>query len=172
MHSDFRQTVLWPVSRVLAALGFASIFAVPLAHAHVRWFVDANDPALETFPTYSWNDPAVLSWIAIGCLLICTAVVLDGRFPRVPIIPSKLRHDAIELLRIFTGMSFLLTAYTGALIAPHMEAFNGFGYALVFLDAVIGISLISNNLVHHAAILMGLLYLGTMVNFGFVKALE
>ena len=172
MHSDFRQTVLWKVSRVLAALGFASIFAVPLAHAHVRWFVDANDPALETFPTYSWNDPAVLSWIAIGCLLICTAVVLDGRFPRVPIIPSKLRHDAIELLRIFTGMSFLLTAYTGALIAPHMEAFNGFGYALVFLEAVIGIMLISNNLVHHAAILMVLLYLGTMVNFGFVKAFE
>ena len=69
-------------------------------------------------------------------------------------------------------MSCLLTAYTGALIAPHMEAFNGFGYALVFLEAVIGIMLISNNLVHHAAILMGLLYLGTMVNFGFVKALE
>ena len=142
------------------------------ASAHVRWFVDSNDPNLTQFPSYGITDGPVLAWVGIGIVLVAIAIFLDGRLPSPPIIPSKFRHDAMELLRVFTGISFLLTAYGGALLAPHLVAAGGFGVALLFLQAIIGIILISNHLIHHAALLMILLFLGTMVQFGFVGAFE
>ncbi|MEM1235707.1 MAG: DoxX family membrane protein [Pseudomonadota bacterium] len=156
-----------------ATLGLmTATLAASAATAHVRWFVDADDATLESFPSYSFTDPAVLAWIVIGLVLISIAVFLDGRLPSPPIVSSKIRHDAMELLRVFTGISFLLTAYGGALIAPHLVAYGGFGVALLFLQAIIGIILISNHLVHHAALLMVVLFFGTMLQFGFVGAFE
>lgn len=155
---------------VLLSLG--ALFLAQTAAAHVRWFVDANDPAISSFATYSITDLPVLIWIGIGACLVSIAIFLDGRLPVVPIINSKLRHDAMELLRVFTGMSLLLTAYTGELIAPHLSAYGGFGTALVFLQAAIGIMLISNHLVHHAAILLIVLWLGAMLQFGFMGVFE
>ncbi|MEM9630361.1 MAG: DoxX family membrane protein [Pseudomonadota bacterium] len=154
------------------SLAISAVLAATSAYAHVRWFVDVNDPALANFPVYSMTDPAVLTWVGIGVVLISIAIFLDGRLPTPPIVNTKIRHDAMELLRIFTGMSFLLTAYNGALIAPHLTAYGGFGITLVFLQAAIGILLISNHLIHHAAILMIILFLGTMLQFGFIGAFE
>lgn len=157
------------------SLGLATATALSLptgAMAHVRWFTDPNDPSLETFPTYTLTDGPVLIWIAIGITLISIAVILDGRFPKVPIVSSKIRHDAMELMRVLTGMSLLLTAYGGQLIAPHIVASGGFGISLVFLQALIGLMLISNHFLHHAAILLVLLFLGTTAQFGFVQGLE
>ncbi|MEM1387862.1 MAG: DoxX family membrane protein [Pseudomonadota bacterium] len=159
----------WRLWGLLIGLG---LFGAGAAQAHVRWFTDPNDPMLASFPTYALTDPAVLIWLGIATALIATAIFLDGRLPSPPIIQSKYRHDAIELLRIFTGMSLLLTAYGGQLLAPHLLAYGGFGTALVFLQALIGILLISNNLVHHAAILTGILYMGAMVKFGFALTIE
>ncbi|PCI86533.1 MAG: hypothetical protein COB24_09465 [Hyphomicrobiales bacterium] len=147
-------------------------FSFTTAFAHVRWFVKADDPNLVNYPIYSFTDPEVLIWIAIGILLIGASIFLDGKLPKIPIIKSKSRHDILESLRIFTGMSFLLTAYGGALIAPHMQAYGGFGIALVFLQALIGILLISNHFIHHAALMMLVLFIGVMVQFGFIFALE
>lgn len=147
-------------------------FSFTTAFAHVRWFVKADEPNLANYPIYSFTDPEVLIWIAIGIFLIGASIFLDGKLPKIPIIKSKIRHDILESLRIFTGMSFLLTAYGGALIAPHMVAYGGFGIALVFLQAIIGILLISNHLIHHAALLMLILFIGVMVQFGFIFALE
>lgn len=69
-------------------------------------------------------------------------------------------------------MSLLLTAYNGALIAPHMEAYGGLGIALVFLQGLIGILLISNNFLEHAALMLMVLFVGVMIQFGFIFALE
>lgn len=157
--------------RLGAATAILGLLATT-ATAHVRWFVDETDPSLAEFPTYALTDPAVLIWIALGSALVLTAIFLDGRLPSPPIIPSKSRHDAMELLRVFTGVSFLLTAYGGALIAPHLFAHGGLGTALLFLQALIGIILISNHWIHHAALLMVVLFFGTMVQFGFVRAFE
>ncbi|MEM1345303.1 MAG: hypothetical protein AAGI34_12080, partial [Pseudomonadota bacterium] len=154
----------------LAALALA--LPTSSALAHVRWFTDPNDPVLANFPTYALSDPAVLAWIAIGVVLVSAAVLLDARLPSIPIVNTKIRHDAMELLRVLTGMSLLLTAYGGELLAPHLTAYGGFGTALVFLQAVIGIMLIANNMVHHAAILIVLLFLGTVVKFGLIPAFE
>ncbi|MEM6638840.1 MAG: DoxX family protein [Pseudomonadota bacterium] len=154
---------------VLGLLGWS---VTAPAQAHVRWFTDPNAPELASFPAYSWSDPEVLVWSAIALVLIVASVLLDSRLPSPPIVRSKIRHDAIELLRICTGMSFVLTAYGGELLAPHLSAYGGFGAFLLFLQAFIGILLISNNLMYHAALLTGLLYLGAVVQFGLVPALE
>ena len=130
------------------------------ASAHVRWFTDPNDPTLSSFPLYSFTDWPVLAWIGIGIVLISIAIVLDGRLPVIPIVNTKIRHDVMELMRILTGMSLLLTAYGGELIAPHMSAYGAFGITLVFLQALIGLLFISNHFVHYAAVLLVALFLG------------
>ncbi|MEM9204934.1 MAG: hypothetical protein AAGA88_01280 [Pseudomonadota bacterium] len=143
-----------------------------MANAHVRWFVDENDPRLQMLDGFTLTDPAVLAWVAIAFVLIGASVTLDNRLPKVRVVDSKTRHDVMEFVRIFVGMSFLLTAYEGALIAPHLRAFGAFGFTLLILQAVIGIMLIANRFLQHAAMLMLLLFGGMVVKFGLIKALE
>ncbi|WP_107846895.1 hypothetical protein [Litoreibacter ponti] len=154
------------VALLAANIGFA-----PMAMAHVRWFVDGN-ATVEYFEAYSLTDPEVLIWIAISLCLVATSVVLDTRLPNVRIVDSKTRHDFIEILRIFTGMSLLLTAYEGAIVAPHLDAYGSFGTVLIVAQAIIGILLIANRFIRHASILMILLHLGLAIQFGLLAALE
>jgi uncharacterized membrane protein YphA (DoxX/SURF4 family) len=148
-----------------------TVLATTDAAAHVRWFVDAS-ATVETFDPYSLTDTAVLVWIALALLLVGASVVLDMRLPNVRIVDTKTRHDFIEILRVFTGMSMLLTAYEGAVVAPHLIAFGPFGTVLLFAQAGIGILLIANRFVRHAAILMILLHLGLAIKFGLLAAFE
>ncbi|MEO1638496.1 MAG: hypothetical protein AAFU41_04540 [Pseudomonadota bacterium] len=147
------------------------IAAAPMALAHVRWFVE-SDATVENFEAYNLTDPAVLTWIAIVFTLVGISVVLDMRLPRVRVVDSKTRHDFIEILRIFTGMSLLLTAYEGAIVAPHLEAYGTFGGILIAAEAIIGILLIANRFVRHAACMMILLQLGLAIQFGILSAFE
>ncbi|MEM7632818.1 MAG: hypothetical protein AAF227_12545 [Pseudomonadota bacterium] len=158
-----------PVVLALAALG--ALMLATHASAHVRWFVDGA-ATVEAFQPYAITDIEVIVWIAIAVALVFASVVLDMRLPTVRIVASKTRHDFIELLRVFSGMSMLLTAYEGAIIAPHLSAFGTFGTVLLFTQAVIGILLISNRFVRHAAILMILLHLGLAIKFGLLSAVE
>ncbi|MEM9708231.1 MAG: DoxX family protein [Pseudomonadota bacterium] len=158
------------VSPALAAA--ASLLLAGPATAHVKWFVDQENPNVPNFEPYSFTDLPVLIWIVVGLGLIGTAIFLDGRLPRFSVPNTRIRHDFMELLRIFTGMSFLLTAYEGALIAPHHVAYGGFGTAMVFLQAIVGIMLIANRFVEHAAILMLGVLAGVFIQFGPVAGFE
>ncbi|MEL7090893.1 MAG: hypothetical protein AAFN94_04075 [Pseudomonadota bacterium] len=141
------------------------------AMAHVRWFVDGST-TVETFVPYQVTDIEVLAWVTISLILISSSIALDMRLPTIRIVDSKTRHDFIEILRVFTGMSMLLTAYEGAITAPHLVAFGTFGNVLLFLQAAIGILLIANRFVRHAAILMILLHQGLAIKFGLLAAFE
>ncbi|MEM6711589.1 MAG: hypothetical protein AAF590_04835 [Pseudomonadota bacterium] len=161
------------ISRMVAlVLATMSLVLASPALAHVRWFVDPNDPSLETFEGFSFTDPEVLVWIALAFTLIGASIALDTKLPKIKVVESKTRHDVMELVRIFVGMSFLLTAYDGAVVAPHLGAFGPLGMALLFLQAAIGIMLIANRFLKHASFLMLLLYGGMVVKFGFFGALE
>lgn len=150
---------------------FILTFSATAAFAHVRWFV-ASDATVENFVAYSITDPEVLIWIVISIVVVLASVFLDTKLPRVQVVGSETRHDFIEILRIFTGMSMLLTAYEGAIIAPHLIAFGAFGTKLIFLQAIIGILFIANRFVRHAAILLIILHLGLTIKFGILAALE
>ena len=136
-----------------ALLGVA-LFYPAGAHAHVRWFVDGAGGDTASFQPYALSEPAVLAWVLIASALIGTAVFLDVKLPTIAVPNTKLRHDVMELMRVLTGMSLLLTAYEGSLIAPHLQAVGGFGLVLLFVQASVGILLLSNHFLHHAAILM------------------
>jgi len=152
------------VTMIMALLGTG-------ASAHVRWFVDTN-VTVENFVAYRITDPEVLIWIALSFVIVGTSIVLDAKLPNVSIVGSETRHDFIEILRIFTGMSMLLTAYEGAIVAPHLIASGAFGTNLIFLQAIIGILFIANRFVRHAAILLIILHLGLTIKFGVLAALE
>ncbi len=42
----------------------------------------------------------------------------------MPVVDAEARKDVIEILRVFTGMTCLLTAYDGSFIAPHYIAYG------------------------------------------------
>ncbi|MEM1301552.1 MAG: hypothetical protein AAGH17_03135 [Pseudomonadota bacterium] len=165
------KTGLNPWLAIAAILLVIALLIPQMGMAHVRWFVDSS-ATVETFEPFQLTDIEVLVWIAIAIGLIGTSVVLDMRLPVVRIVDTKTRHDFIELLRVFTGMSMLLTAYEGAIIAPHLVAFGPFGTFLLFAQAGIGILLIANRLVRHVAIMMILLHLGLAIKFGVLAAFE
>ncbi|MEM6826224.1 MAG: hypothetical protein AAF566_14045, partial [Pseudomonadota bacterium] len=137
--------------------------------AHVNWFVEEGS---EPLPNYSLDDPMFLAWCVIAVALVAFSVWLDGRLPVLRIADTKTRHDFMEILRVFTGMSFLLTAYEGALVAPHYVVDGSLGTALLFLQAVIGIMLIANRWIGYSAVLMLLLHAGVAAEFGPMAALE
>jgi uncharacterized membrane protein YphA (DoxX/SURF4 family) len=159
------------LAKVLLASLAIWILYVTAATAHVRWFVE-SDVTVVDFRPYSITDVEVLVWMAITVVVVGLSVALDAVLPTVRIVDSKTRHDFIEILRIFTGMSLLLTAYEGAIVAPHLEAYGAFGTKLIFLQAAIGILLIANRFVRHAAILLILLHLGLTIQFGILSAFE
>ncbi|MEO0939868.1 MAG: hypothetical protein AAFY38_17080 [Pseudomonadota bacterium] len=156
--------------RTLLISLIATCAAAP-ALAHVRWFVEAG-VAVEGFEPYSLTSPEVLIWIALATGIVGASVWLDTVLPDVRIVDSKTRHDFIEILRIFTGMSCLLTAYDGAIVAPHLDASGGFGTLLLWVQSIIGILLIANRFIRHVAIWMLLLHLGLAIKFGVIAALE
>ncbi len=139
------------------------------AAAHVNWFVAGDD---EPLANVSPADPIFLAWCVLALLLVFVSIWLDGKLPTLRVAQSKMRHDFMEILRVFTGMSFLLTAYEGALVAPHKVADGSFGLFLVFMQAVIGIMLIANRWIKTAALLMLVLHVGVAVKFGILPALE
>ncbi|MGR3513024.1 MAG: hypothetical protein ACU0GG_09690 [Paracoccaceae bacterium] len=163
------KTVRVPLFTLVPFIG-VSFFPPTAATAHVRWFVE-NGNAPPPVP-HTLSDPAVWIWAMIAITLVDTAILLDTRLPALAVPNSKVRHDVMELMRILTGMSLLLTAYDGSLIAPHLQAVGNFGLALVLLQAGTGLLLLSNHARHHAALLLLVLFLGVSVHFGFGLALE
>ena len=149
---------------ILALLASASAAA-----AHVNWFVE---PGAKPLPNYALTDPVFLVWCVIAVLLVAFSIWLDGKLPNIRIADTKTRHDFMEILRVFTGMSFLLTAYEGALVAPHQVVESTTGYGLLFLQAIIGIMLIANRWIAYAAVLILVLHAGVAIKFGLLPALE
>ena len=157
------------------AMGLAvlfGMFASVAAYAHVKWFIDLDNINVVNFEPYSFSDTAVQVWIAVGIVVVGLSIFLDSRVPSPPIVNSKIRHDFIEILRVCTGMSFLLVAYEGNIIAPHLSAHGVLGGIFVVLQALIGIILLSNHFIQQAGMLICLLFLGLIIQFGFASGFE
>lgn len=139
------------------------------ASAHVNWFVERG---AEPLANYGLTEPVFILWAGIAAILVGVSIWLDGKLPDLEVAGTNTRHDFMEILRVFTGMSFLLTTYEGALVAPHKEVAGSFGTALLFLQAGIGIMLIANRWILWAGVLILVLQTGVAVNFGIMAALE
>ena len=155
----------------LSLVGFTLMMSVigTGAAAHVNWFVESD---AEPLANVSLTDTVFLVWICLASMMVLFSVWIDGKLPTLRVAETKLRHDFMEILRVFTGMSFLLTAYEGSLVAPHKVADGTFGLALVVMQAVIGIMLIANRWIKTAAVMMLVLHAGVAMKFGLFPALE
>lgn len=160
------KTISLPASCLTAIL--CTFWASP-AFSHVNWFVAERG---ETVPNYEFSDPIFIAWAGLATVMVAFSIWLDERLPTVRIVASKTRHDFMEILRVFTGMSFLLTAYEGALIAPHQVIDGPLATKLLFLQAGIGILLIANRWLKYAALLMLVLHAGVLAISGLIVALE
>lgn len=134
--------------------------------AHVRWFIDSDAPALSRFVPYSLSDGAVQLWIAVGVLFVASSVAIDLFLPRPRLAPGGVRQNVVGILRMFVGISFLITAYEGNLIAPHLPGYGWFGVALATMQAVIGMMFIANRYLFHAAMMIFILVLGVFIQHG------
>ena len=154
---------------------FATVIGLLMLNAssaHVKWFVDPSTSASAAFQPYSLTDTSVLVWIGFAVVLIGLSIFLDSRIPDLPIAKGSLRHDVVEIFRVFTGMSLLLTAYDGNLIAPHMPAYGWFGCSLLFIQLIVGILFIANRFIWQASLLIFILVLGVLIQYGIVSVIE
>jgi len=144
---------------------FTLFFALP-AFAHVKWFVDPAMLPAADFQAYSLNDPEVLIWLGIASFIICASVFLDSYMPAFTTPGREKRQAAMTVMRMFTGISLLITAYEGNIIAPHLHTESALGTILVTLQALIGIMFMVMPLLHHACMLLFVLMFGLTIEFG------
>jgi len=128
-------------------------------------------------PIYHFDptNPYVGFWVLIGLTLLFTAFILEKKLKG----PSKKFLKKAEdskgmLLRIFqvlVGLSLLFASYRGAILAPHYQGASTSGF-FQLLEYITGALLIINFQTRIAATLLLIIYIGTIINFGFFEALD
>lgn len=142
------------------------------AQAHVKWFIDPQNIQHTQYAVYKLFDLPVIIWLLIAFGLITAAIYLDKKLPTPVIVRSSIRHKLIDLLSFCCGISLLVSAIDGVLIAPHYLAYNSFTHWLLYLQGLIALLLIVNRWVLQAASLLVVLYIGVVFQFGMSEALE
>ncbi|PCK03715.1 MAG: hypothetical protein COA42_19960, partial [Alteromonadaceae bacterium] len=155
----------------LAMLLFALLFSAS-SFAHVKWFVDASLTHEVGWVPYTLQDTAVLAWLVVATSIIAASILLDSKIPTPPTASNQLSYRIIEVLRLFTGISLLLTAYDGNLVAPHLPGSEWLGSALIWLQSIIGVLFIANRAIPYASALVFILFLGLFIQHGIISIFE
>ena len=167
LNSQKLKAQLLAISVGLIGLTFAST-----SFAHVKWFVDSSLSSQIEFTPYTFGDIEVQIWIAIGLFLIAAAVYLDTLLPKRAVVGGRFQNDVINIFRIFTGISLIITSYESNLVAPHLPASGWFGGALIFLQTSIGLMFIARRFIVHATLLLFVLLLGVLIQHGMTSLFE
>jgi len=138
----------------------------------VKWFLPVEGEISSAYTPYGLLDTPVLIWSGIALLLILYSVFLDNKFPILPLLKNVRQDYLMYLLKMCTGLSLLMSAYSGVIFAPHLQASAGFGEVLVLLEAVIGLLLVANFHIFAATIMLMILSLGVALQFGIIAAME
>jgi uncharacterized membrane protein YphA (DoxX/SURF4 family) len=144
--------------------GLAVCLGVQPAQAHVKWFVPLDEQVPSNFSWYALSDTAVQVWIGIAIVLIATSLYLDRRLPTPQVNEVKALPPLMWVLRICLGLSLVLSANNGALIAPHYVWPGYYFDNLRFLEVVTGI-LLFTPWVFFAGVGVLLLYLGVAIHY-------
>lgn len=144
--------------------------------AHVKWFVDADRIARNETWTFHLTDPAVQIWIGALLFGLVSAYLLDRYIRQPPQVlidtGAQFHQGIIYLFRLIVGISLLVTAYKGAILAPHLKEGSIFALALRGVEALIGLLFISNRMVFFGAALLFLLFFSNTAIFGFLMSVE
>lgn len=118
--------------------------AIPLAEAHVKWFVEKEEVTLSETAPFSLSETAVQGWIAMVLMGIIIAGLLEKKLPSLPIRWEKYakvhQKQWIRGFQIILGITLLICAKQGLTPAPHVQATT----VIRFFEAIAGILLLFN----------------------------
>lgn len=151
---------------------FLILLPAEAAFAHVKWFVPLDHDLPPDFVRYGFGDPAVQVWVMLATTMIAASVWLDRKLPALPLPRGTLHAWIIRSLYVLTGLSLLLSAEAGSLIAPHYQWQGAYAQALLVLEVLVGLLLLFPPLVFIGAWALLLLYAGLALHYGPVEVLE
>lgn len=154
------------------------IFLLPVfASAHVKWFVDLS--AVLPVEPYSLSDWRVLHAIILSITVIVVALALERKLPSLDrIFPEffrRINFPTASLFSIFIGIGLVVFSLNGYIFAPNLIAKSSLGYAMLALQAIIGVAFILGLRVKLASIFLLFLYFSSLIYFGgweLIDALE
>lgn len=135
------------------------------ALAHVKWFVPSGHALATEVMPYALTETAVQLGLLLSLLALAASLWLNRRLP-APILPRGLQQAALDLLPYGTGISLLLSAWSGNILAPHYHWDGPTATALLLLQAAAGFLLLFPPLVLAGALGMLALYGGLLLLAG------
>jgi hypothetical protein len=138
--------------------------------------VDADHTAQNEAFSFHWTDAAVQIWIGALVFALVGAYLVDRYLRQPPQViidkGAQWHRGIVYLFRLIVGISLILTAYRGAILAPHLKEGTTFALALRGVEALIGVLFIANRLVFIGAVLLFLLFFASMAMFGFLMSVS
>lgn len=162
---------------LLFSLATAILFTPHSVSAHVKWFVEENElhhaaslSLLETQTT------GVVVWCSILVVAVLVACVLERILTTPQWIQQKTKQwgpHIIALFRRLVGLWLIYNSATGVILAVNMHGDSTAILILQILQFIAGVLVLGNRVMSVVgSIGILLLYIGTMVQFGFVELLD
>jgi len=156
---------------ILLGIFVPSVFFAFPVYAHLKWFVESEQPAQE----FSGNLVAYTSaWLLIGLTIVLTGVFLDKIYPKISLTwePKKIEPYATAVIGILIGTSLLINASQGGLFSVNINDVGPIHVTLLMLEGFIGLSLILGLAVRQAALLLIGLWLCVLYLSNTIDVLE
>lgn len=148
------------------------VAALPIsAAAHVKWFI-AGEESLATYSIYPISNLAIAVWVCIAVGFILASILLDKILPTLPETKPHVKENIISLIRVCTGFSLIVSAYSQSIIAPHYVTQGYFDTALLITQIIVGMSLFFNVFIFYGACLLAVFYLLVALRFGVLEVIE
>lgn len=140
--------------------------------AHVKWFVPTGHEAPPDLAAFALTEPAVQIWLLLALLLVAASLWLDSRLPRLPQPHGIWRSLIMSSLPVLTGLSLLLSTWSGNVIAPHFAGDDSSMRLLLGLQGLAAALLLLPGTVWYGALCLVVLHLGLFLRAGPLAALE
>lgn len=153
-----------------------SIFAVGLllptfVSAHVKWFAESG----ASVRPYEITDlPVLLSILVVICMLV-VGVYLEKKLSVPRWYSNFIQKTAPTILSIASvgfGLSFLIFSYKGFVFAPNLPAVGEVGTFLIAIQALAGIMIILGFYERIGGLLLILLYMLCVKEYGFNNLMD
>jgi uncharacterized membrane protein YphA (DoxX/SURF4 family) len=141
-------------------------------YAHVKWFVPLAPGVPGEIAPFSVADPAVQVWLVVALVLVGASLWLDRKLPALAQPQGHWRTVFNRSLPVLTGLSLLLSAEAGSIIAPHYQWQDNYALGLLALEVLTGLLLLFPPTTFAGALSLLLLYAGLMFRSGPLEALE
>lgn len=142
-----------------------------VSEAHVKWFAKPVD----VVPAYKITDSWVVCWIVVSFLIVLLGIFLEKKLKTPKFIESKLYSlgpIVSSLCSIGVGLALIIFTYNGFVFAPDMEVQGLFGSILLLLQLISGVMILFGLYERVGAIILAIVYLGSIKVHGLIEMLD